>query len=72
MKYKKAESQGPYIDRLRTKDPFRIMRKSEPEYQGVLCAAQPLSDGQEMPIYRFPGGPVCENPFESGIKIIEW
>ncbi len=71
-RYKKAESQGPYIDRLRVKYPFRICRESEPEYQGVLFAAQPLLDGQEIPIYRFPGGDCCQDPFEPGVQIIEW
>lgn len=72
MKYKNAGSKGPYIDRLRVKYPFRICRTSEPEYQGVLCAVQPLGEGQEMPIYRFPGGTCCEDPFGPGIEILEW
>lgn len=72
MRYKKAASQGPYIDRLRTLYPFRICRVSEPEYQAVLCGVQPLLEGQQMPIYRFPGGECCEDPFSKGIKIIEW
>jgi len=70
--YKKAESQGPYIDRLRTKYPFRICRKSEPDYQAVLCGVQPLLEGQEVPLYRFPGGVCCQDPNEPGIVIIEW
>ena len=72
MKYKKAESQGAYIDRLRVKYPFRICRKAEPEYEAVLRGVQPLADGQEIPIYRFPGGSCCEDPFGNGIKILEW
>lgn len=72
MKYKKAPSQGPYIDRLRTKYPFRICREFEPEYTAVLVGVQPLLDGQEMPIYRFAGGDCCEDPFAEGIKILEW
>lgn len=72
MKYKKAESQGAYIDRLRTKYPFCICRKSEPEYRAVLKGVQPLLEGQEVPIYRFPGGECCQDPFENGIEIIEW
>lgn len=72
MKYKKAESQGAYIDRLRVKYPFRIYRESEPEYTAVLCGVQPLLEGQEMPLYRFPGGVCCEDPFGNGIKISEW
>ena len=72
MKYKKASSQGPYIDRLRIKYPFRICRQSEPEYEAVLVGVQPLLDGQEIPIYRFPGGECCEDPSGAGIKILEW
>ena len=72
MKYKKAESQGAYIDRLRVKYPFRICRESEPQYTGVLRGVQPLLEGQEVPIYRFDGGECCENPFGRGIKILEW
>lgn len=72
MKYKKAESQGAYIDRLRVKYPFRICRETEPEYTAVLCGVQPLLDGQEMPLYRFSGGVCCEDPFSNGVKILEW
>lgn len=72
MSYKKAPSQGAYIDRLRTKYPFRICRKSEPQYEGVLSGVQPLMEGQQIPIYRFPGGTCCEDPFGRGIKILEW
>lgn len=72
MQYKKAESQGAYIDRLRVKYPFCICRKSEPEYRAVLKGVQPLLEGQEVPIYRFPGGECCQDPFENGIEIIEW
>lgn len=70
--YKKAESQGAYIDRLRVKYPFRIYRQSEPQYQAVLYGVQPLPEGQEVPIYRFPGGTCCQNPFDPGIVIVEW
>ena len=72
MKYKNAGSKGAYIDRLRVKYPFRICRESEPEYTAFLVAAQPLLNGQEMPIYRFDGGDCCEDPFAPGIKIVEW
>lgn len=71
MKYKKAPSQGAYIDRLRTQYPFRIKRVSEP-YEAVLVGVQPLLEGQDFPIYRFPGGDCCEDPFANGIEIIEW
>lgn len=71
-KYKKAESQGAYIDRLRVKYPFRICRTSEPEYTAVLVGVQPLLEGQEIPLYRFPGGVCCEDPHAPGITIIEW
>ena len=70
--YKNAGSKGAYIDKLREKYPFRICRISEPEFEAVLKGIQPLSDGEEIPIYRFPGGACCENPFEAGIRIIEW
>lgn len=72
MKYKNAGSKGLYIDRLREKYPFRIRRASEPEYKAVLCGVQPLLDGQDAPIYRFPGGECVENPFHAGVEIIEW
>ena len=72
MKYKNAGSKGSYIDRLRVKYPFRIRRTSEPEYEAVLVGVQPLLEGQEYPIYRFPGGECCEDPFGNGIEIIEW
>ena len=72
MTYKKAESQGAYIDRLRVKYPFRIRRAHEPQYEAVLCGVQPLLEGQEIPIYRFPGGDCCEDPFSMGVEIIEW
>ena len=70
--YKKAESKGKYIDKLREKYPFRICRVSEPDCEAVLKGIQMLNDGDEIPIYRFPGGECCENPFGNGIKIIEW
>lgn len=72
MRYKDAGSKGPYIDRLRTKYPFRICRISEPQYEATLAGVQPLLEGQESPIYRFPGGECCEDPFGNGIKILEW
>ena len=68
MKYKLAESQGAYIDRLRTKYPFRIKCHG---YEATLYGVQPLVDGQDMPIYRFPGGTRVVDPAD--IKdIIEW
>lgn len=70
--YKKADSQGAYIDRLRVKYPFRICRKTEKEFSAVLVGVQPLLEGQEIPLYRFPGGVCCEDPFSNGIEIIEW
>lgn len=71
-RYKKAPSQGAYIDRLRTTSPFRICRESEPQFEGVLCGEQPLTGGQSVPLYRFPGGICCQDPTEPGIRIIEW
>ena len=72
MRYKDAGSKGPYIDRLRVKYPFRICRISEPQYEATLAGVQSLLEGQESPIYRFPGGECCEDPFGNGIKILEW
>ena len=72
MGYKKAESQGAYIDRLRTKYPFKICRSSEPQYEAVLVGVQPLLEGQEMPIYRFDGGTCCIDLNDNGIIVVEW
>lgn len=72
MKYKKAKSQGAWIDRLRTKYPFRICRTSEPQYEAVLVGVQPLLEGQEMPIYRFDGDSCCIDLNDNGITILEW
>ena len=67
-KYKKAASQGAYIDRLRTTFPFRIIVDG---YEAVLTGVQPLNEGQPMPLYRFPGGVKVVDP--SDIKeIVEW
>jgi hypothetical protein len=68
-KYKKATSQGAYIDRLRTQYPFRIVAHGG--YEAVLCGVQPLLEGQQAPIYRFPGGPSVVFPGEEE-KILEW
>ena len=70
--YKDAGSKGAYIDKLREKYPFRICRTSEPQFEAVLKGVQPLNDGDEIPIYRFPGGECCENPFDLSVTIIEW
>ena len=70
--YKSAGTKGAYIDRLRTKYPFRIRRKTEPEYEAVLVGVQRLNNGQDTPIYRFPGGDCCEDPAGAGIEILEW
>lgn len=60
------------IDELRKKYPLRICRIGEPQYEAVLAGVQPLSNGKEFPMYRFPGGISCQDPFEPGIKIVEW
>ena len=70
--FKDAGSKGVYIDKLREKYPFRICRTSESQFEAVLKGVQPLNDGDEIPIYRFPGGECCENPFDLGVTIIEW
>lgn len=70
--HKSAGGHGNYIDKLREKYPFRICRKSEPTYEAVLCGIQPLLDGEEEPVYRFPGGTCVVDPFSQGIEILEW
>lgn len=67
---RRADSQGAYIDRLRTKWPFRIVAHGG--YEAVLCGVQPLNDGQPpLPVYRFPGGPCVV--FDGEIEnIVEW
>lgn len=60
------------LEEIREKYPLRICRDSEPQYVGVLVGVQPLLNGEEFPLYRFPGGVSCENPFGAGIKIVEW
>ena len=68
-RYRKAKSQGAYIDRLRTMYPFRIIAHGG--YEAVLCGVQPLLEGQQSPIYRFPGGP-CVVDVNEIEKIVEW
>ena len=68
MKFKKAESQGAYIDRLRTKYPFHIFSRG---YDAYLCGVQPLTDGQAEPIYRFPGGQSLVSQCELE-NVVEW
>ena len=67
-KYKKAASQGAYLDRLRTKFPFRIIADG---YEAVLTGVQPLNEGQPLPVYRFPGGVKVVDP-ATIVNIIEW
>ena len=68
MKYKKAEPQGAYIDRLRTKYPFRIFHDG---YEATLHGVQLLNSGQDLPLYRFPGGVKIVDPAAIN-KIIAW
>ncbi len=68
MKYKKAESQGSYIDRLRTQYPFRIRARG---YEAVLVGVQPLLEGQQTPVYRFPGGDSLVSSTELE-NVVEW
>lgn len=42
-----------YMDRLLEKYPKHVTRDG---YRGTLVDVQPLLDGDEAPIYRFPGG----------------
>jgi hypothetical protein len=73
VEQKQAESQGAYIDRLRTMYPFRIHTSG---YDAVLTGIQPLNDGEHLPIYRFPGGPKVVFPDEIKnsdiVTILEW
>lgn len=66
--YKKAESQGAYIDRLRTKWPYHIKARG---YDAYLCGVQPLIGAQTAPIYRFPGGQSLVGDDEIN-NIVEW
>lgn len=68
-KYKKAESQGAYIDRLRTKYPFRIHTDG---YDAYLVGVQPLQC-QDIPIYRFPGGvKIVDVTDIKKVNVVEW
>jgi hypothetical protein len=49
--------------------PFRIIAHGG--YEAVLCGVQPLLEGQQSPIYRFPGGP-CVVDVSEIEKIVEW
>ena len=68
MQYKKAESQGEYIDRLSTKYPFHIFARG---YDAYLCGVQPLNGGQQAPVYRFPGGKSIVDDVELE-NVVEW
>jgi hypothetical protein len=73
MKYKKAESKGAYIDRLRTMYPYHI--KAHGGYDAFLVGVQPLLEGQQSPVYRFPGGDcvIDTHDISNGIvQIVEW
>ncbi len=67
-KCKSAKGQGAYIDRLRTKYPFHIFSRG---YDAYLCGVQPLLEGQEAPLYRFPGGVSMVDDCELE-NVIEW
>lgn len=67
-KHKLAESKGAYIDRLRTKYPYHIFARG---YDAYLIGAQPLLEGQEEPIYRFPGGDSLVDRSELE-NVVEW
>lgn len=57
-----------YIDSLRARYPFHIFARGHDAY---LCGVQPLVDGQEAPLYRFPGG--ISIVTDSELKgVIEW
>ena len=67
-KHKKAESQGAYIDRLRTMYPYHIFARG---YDAYLVGIQPLLEGQQVPIYRFPDGGSLVDKSELE-NVIEW
>jgi len=54
MRYRKAPSQGAYIDRLRTTAPFRICRESEPQYEGRVVWGATAIRGAVNPPLPFP------------------
>lgn len=66
--YKTAESQGAYLDRLRTQWPYHIKAR---DYDAYLCGVQPLIGTQSAPIYRFPGGPSLVSDDEMK-NVVEW
>lgn len=47
----------------------RIIKESG--YTAYFMEIQPLGDGLEMPVYRFPGGPRCVD-FPGTCEVIEW
>lgn len=54
------------------KYPKRICRNFEPQYEATFIGVQHLADEGEIPLYKFPGGVCCQDPFENGITILEW
>lgn len=73
--YPKADSQGEHIDSLREEYPYRIRKRTEPDYEGTLSGIQEHKGPvvwAKQPLYTFPGGECAEDPFGSGIEIVEW
>lgn len=56
-----------FMERLLEKYPKYVARG---EYIGTLIDVQPLFDGEEVPIYRFPGGDslVCSVEIANGFN----
>ena len=72
--YPKAKPQGEPIDTLREKYPYRIRKKAEPDYEGTLKGIQEYKGPvvwAKQPLYSFPAGVCVEDPFGSGIEIVE-
>lgn len=70
-KERAACDQVPYdcpLDEPPLKYP-RIIKESG--YTAYFMEIQPLGDGLELPIYRFPGGSRCVD-FPSACEVIEW
>lgn len=70
-KERAACDQVPYdcpLDEPPLKYP-RIIKESG--YTAYFMEIQPLGDGLELPIYRFPGGSRCVD-FPSACEVIKW
>lgn len=67
-KHKKTEYKGTY-------PPYPYHIKTNDGYDAYLVDIQPLPEGQQSPIYRFPGGDRVVDPHDiknGVVRIIEW